>query len=195
MAYTEADFKSCKYNPLIKNFKEQYASLFKIIPKEYTGDKEALLRYVCLMYDPKSPLIKDSASIETRKRKAAQCSGFELNEDELEFLFELKDPCVIEVIDIFLRKHINERLAYMIFANEQTFYEYGKRLLQPVTDGGNGEKGLLSSITIKTKLSEDMDAINARLENDIQKLYMGDAQLQKAVAKVKFTPEAFANKN
>jgi hypothetical protein len=146
------------------------------------------------MYDPKSPLITDTASIDTRKRAAAQLAGFKMDEKQLELLFELKDEVVIEIIDIFLKEHINERLAYMIFANEQTFYEYGKRLLMPVKwDSEAKEKDLLSAITIKTKLSEDMANINMRLEKDIQKLYMDDTHLQKTITKKRFTPESYAN--
>lgn len=201
MDFTEKDFSRCRFNPLLRDFKQKYPHLFEIIPSEYEGDRETLLKYICLMYDPHSPLISYTADIETRKRVAAQYAGFNLNEEQLKSLFDLEDVSVIDTIDLFLRRHIHERLAYMVFANEQTFYEYGKRLLIPVKwDEASGilkkekEKDILSAITIKSKLSEDMSAINERLEADEKKLYGEDPQLLKAVMKRKFTPEAYAQK-
>ena len=195
MTFNEKDFSGCKHNPLVKDFRAKYAELFNIVPISYEGDKEKLLKYICLMYDPKSPLIPDTASIDTRKRIAAQYAGYKLDEVALAPIFDLSSKIVVDVIDIFLKEHINERLAYMIFGNEQTFFEYGKRLLQPVKwDDDAKEKDLLSAITIKTKLSEDMAAINTRIESDYRKLYQDDSQLQKAVTKKKFTPEAYASK-
>lgn len=193
--YTEKNFTGCTFNPLIKDFRERYENLFEIVPVDFVGDKEKLLKYICLMYDPKSPLITDTASIDTRKRNAAQYAGYAIDEKGLNEIFELTNKHVIEVIDVFLRRHINERLAYMIFGNEQTFFEYGKRLLQPVEwKEDSKEKDLLSAIAIKTKLSEDMAAINARIEADYKRLYNNDAHLEKVVTKRAFTPEGFAAK-
>lgn len=195
MSHNEREFQGCRYNPLSKDFNTKYQSLFSIVPAEYTGNHEKLLKYICLMYDPKSPLITDTASIDTRKKIAAQYAGIEINEYTEKAIFELEDEFVIEAIDAFLKEHIHERLFYMIMGNEQTFYEYGKRLLQPVTNTiGKGEKDLLQAIAIKSKLSEDMAAINLRLENDYRRLYQDDTQLQKAVSKKRFTPEAQASK-
>jgi len=193
MQYNEKDFSGCKYNPLTKDFAKKYSAVMECVSPEYEGDKEMLMRYVCLMYDYRSPLIRDTANVSTRQRIAAQYAGFKLNENELEQIFELTNPFVVTAVDIFLKNHIQERLAYMIFANEQTFYEYGKRLLQPVSSD-KGEKDLLSAIAIKTKLSEDMAAISLRIDNDYKRLYMDDSVLQKAVAANSFTPEFFAGK-
>lgn len=192
MTYTQSSFDNCKYNPLIKDFKTKYKELFKMVPDSFVGDSEKLLRYVCLMYDPKSPLIQDSASIEMRQRSAAQYAGYDLAEN-LESIFELSDLDIIDVIDTFLKVHIHERLWYMICVNERTFYEYGKRSFMPIKwDEGTKEQ---AAISIKTKLSEDMASINERIESDYRILYLDDIKLQKVVTKKRMTPESVSKLN
>lgn len=192
MNYSITDFEGCKYNPLSKDFKTKYKELFNIVPGSFIGDKDKLLKYICLMYDPKSPLIQDSASIETRQRIAAQYAGYDLSEDKMDSIFSLEDYSIIETIDKFLKEHIHERLWYMICVNEQTFYEYGKRLFKP-TNWDEATKEL-NAISIKSKLSEDMASINQRIESDYRLLYMEDSKLQKVATKKKFTPEGYSNK-
>jgi hypothetical protein len=79
----------------------------------------------------------------------------------------------------------------MICANEQTFFEYSKRMMKPVEEAGAKEKDLMSAIAIKSKLSEDMDAINNRLDSYYDKLY-GDADLKNKVQKVRISPESMS---
>jgi hypothetical protein len=49
----------------------------------------------------------------------------------------------------------------------------------------------MSAIAIKSKLSEDMDAINNRLDSYYDKLY-GDADLKNKVQKVRISPESMS---
>lgn len=196
MAYEKINFAGCKYNPLEKGFAAMYPELMQCVPEAYKGDGEKLVKYVCLMYDPASPLIRDTSSMEQRKKMAVMYAGYDMsNTAVIESLFELTDDTVVNVIDYFMKHEIKERLWYLIQGNEQTFYEYGKRLLQPVKwDTDAKEKDLLSAIAIKTKLSEDMTAILERLENDYRKLYADDAGLMKVATKKKFSPEERASR-
>jgi hypothetical protein len=79
----------------------------------------------------------------------------------------------------------------MICANEQTFFEYSRRMMKPVEEKDAKEKDLMSAIAIKSKLSEDMDAINNRLDSYYDKLY-GDNDLKNKVQKVKISPESMS---
>lgn len=196
MAYDKSDFVACKYNPLEKDFAAKYPTLMECIPEGYTGNGEQLVKYVCLMYDPASRLIRDTSTMEQRKRMAAMYAGYDLADTSaIESLFELTDEVVVAVIDYFMKHEVRERLWYLIQGNEQTFYEYGKRLMMPVKwDAEAKEKDLLSAISIKTKLSEDMANILERLENDYRKLYADDTNLMKATAKKKFSPEQQASR-
>lgn len=175
---------------------DKYPHLIRYVPEEYKGDAEKLLRYVCLVYDPQSKLIRDTSNYEVRKRTAAELAGYSaITKDDnnlIDELLEMKDEEVIHVVDLFLKMEIKERLWYMIQGNEQTFYEYGKRLVTPIK-WGNGinskEKDEMSAIAIKTKLSNDMAVILEQLEKDYNKFYADDTQLIKVIAKRRYSPE------
>lgn len=192
MAYTEQHFLACKYNPMIDGFAEKHPDLLSCVPDTYKGDKEKLMRYVCFLYDPNSPLVRDTSSFEQRQRIAAQYAGF--GDEDIQPIFDLSDNNVIEAIDNFIKNEVRERLWYMIQGNEFTFYEYGKRLLKPVIDDQAKEKDLLTAITIKTKISEDMAALDKRIGDDYKKLYADDINLIKAIDKKKSSPEGRATR-
>jgi len=190
MTFNKSDFTACKYNPLADGFEERAAHFIEAIKYK---DKVQLAKYIVLMYDPYSVLRRHYTSIESRQLMAAQLAGMDMAKDRVyitENVFALKSMEVIEAIDHFLKTEVKERLAYMIVANEQTFYEYGRRLMAPIDEEkAKGEKDFLSAIAIKTKLSEDMAAINERLEKDIAKFYEDDAKLIKVAAATRFRPE------
>jgi len=190
MEYRKKDFINCKYNPMEEAFD---TSVVELVPADYTGDPVKLMRYIILMYDPGSKLTRDTSNLEMRKNTAAVLAGYDLGMEEMEDIFELKDELVAEAIDRFLKFEIKERLWYLIQGNEQTFYEYGKRLLQPVK-WNDREKDMIAGISLKTKLSEDMAALNDRIENDYRKLYADDESLMKIVTKKKWSPEQQATK-
>ena len=80
----------------------------------------------------------------------------------------------------------------MITAREQTIYEYAERMLKPVDNKDmDKEKDLMSAIAIKSKLSEDMSRMNELLEQDYNKFFGDDAQLEEA-SKTRFTAESVA---
>jgi hypothetical protein len=81
----------------------------------------------------------------------------------------------------------------MIVSSEQTFYEYQQKLLRPVTDA-DGDKNLLQATQIKSKLMQDCDDINARLESYYRRFYGDDEVLiNKSEGFRRFTPEDIAN--
>lgn len=195
MTFKESDFTGCKYNPLSEDFEKSAGHFIEAIKYK---DKVQLAKYIVLMYDPYSILRRHYTSIDQRQMMASQLAGMDMVKDRTyitENVFGLKSMEVIEAIDYFLKNEVKERLAYMIVANEQTFYEYGRRLMAPIDEEkAKGEKDFLSAIAIKTKLSEDMAAINERLEKDIAKFYEDDAKLIKVAAAKKFRPEDHATR-
>ena len=79
----------------------------------------------------------------------------------------------------------------MIVSNEQTFYEYQQRLLEPVD--AEKDKDLLQALQIKSKLMEDCNNINERLDGYYRKLFGEDENVSRSVVKRKrLTPEQIA---
>jgi len=189
--YKYQDFTSCLFNPLEKNLLVKYPQLIVLLPK--CKDDEKVLRFIISMYDPNNPVVRENRDPLLRKKSCAVLAGFDLIKDEafLEEIFNYTNEEIVEKTDRFLKEFVHIRLWSMICANEQTFFEYSKRMMKPVEEAGAKEKDLMSAIAIKSKLSEDMDAINNRLDSYYDKLY-GDADLKNKVQKVRISPESMS---
>lgn len=177
------------FNPLEKNLVKTYPRLLPLAL--LCGSDENLLRYILLVYDPNSILTRDFRDLPMRQQTAAELAGFNLETDEalLSQLFTYQIEEVVAATDLFLKEYVHIRLWSMICANEQTFYEYAERLMLPITKiAGKADKDLLQATAIKSKLSEDMDAINNRLDGYYAKMYE-DSALKDKVQKVRITPE------
>jgi hypothetical protein len=189
--YKYQDFTSCLFNPLEKNLLVKYPQLIVLLPK--CKDDEKVLRFIISMYDPNNPVVRENRDPLLRKKSCAVLAGFDLIKDEvfLDEIFNYTNEEIVEKTDRFLKEFVHIRLWSMICANEQTFFEYSKRMMKPVEEAGAKEKDLMSAIAIKSKLSEDMDAINNRLDSYYDKLY-GDADLKNKVQKVRISPESMS---
>lgn len=189
--YKYQDFASCLFNPLEKNLLGKYPQLIVLLPK--CENDEKVLRFIISMYDPNNPVVRENRDPLLRKKSCATLAGFDLIKDEafLEEIFNYTNEEIVEKTDRFLKEFVHIRLWSMICANEQTFFEYSKRMMKPVEEAGAKEKDLMSAIAIKSKLSEDMDAINNRLDSYYDKLY-GDADLKNKVQKVRISPESMS---
>jgi hypothetical protein len=151
--------------------------------KEYKGqNKDKVIKYICYLYDPNSPLKEFFPDMSRRKEQAATLSGFDLEDnatkDIVGEMMSLKNKGVVAMIDEFLR-FVNSRTWSMIVSNEETFYEYQSKLLRSVT--AERDKDLLQALQIKGKIMEDLDNINERLEKYYLKLYAGDEDLVKTI--------------
>lgn len=177
------------FNPLEKDLYGRYPQLRELRPSCDNADK--VLKYILMMYDPHSPLVKDIRDLEMRKQTAAQLVGFDimLDDEFLDELFNYKNAEIVNKIDAFLKEYIEVRLWSMIVSNEETFYEYAGRMRQPIKIGLKGDKDELGAVAIKSKLSADMDEINDRLDKYYDKLY-ADPELKEVKMKPKITPES-----
>jgi hypothetical protein len=166
----------------------------ELIPsfKNYKGDfKDRIIKYICYLYDPNSPLKEFFPDMLRRKEQAAILSGFDLEDnrtkDIIEGVMSLKNKGVLSMIDEYLR-FVNSRTWSMIVSNEETFYEYQSKLLRSVE--AERDKDLLQALQIKGKIMEDLDNINERLEKYYLKLYAGDEDLVKTITTRRtITPE------
>jgi len=194
--YTEKQFLNCSFNPLEKN-------LFKANPKlkalfygkesKDADEWEKLVRYIIALYDPGSPLIKDNNDLTVRKQAAAQVAGFDvvLDNNYLLAIYTCDDEDFTEAAMMYLKLYGNTRLWTMIQANLQTFWEYSLRLMTPISRAEK-DKDLVSAVSMKSKMSEDLETINDRIERCMKKFYMGDNDLEDKAKIKRITPESIA---
>ena len=190
--YSQDSFKNCLFNPLAKNLTEKYPALIPLMPKGENGEK--ILRYILLLYDPKSPLIKDSRNIKTRKQEAARLVGFDLQKDTdfLDSLFAFKNKEAVAKTVLFLKEYIHNRTWSMIVSHEQTFYEYNERLMKPVEDDDKTkEKDVMATIVLKSKLVQDLKDIHSILKEYYKEIFEDD-DLREKVINNRISPETMA---
>ncbi len=178
MAYLEKDFKNCLFNPCVIDLFDEYPQLKELKDiSPYVSNK--LMKYIISVYDYKSPIVINNRELKIRKQLAAEFAGYDLMNDDLKPMFELSADHVIKAVDLFLKKFIHSRVWYMICCNENIFFEYGQRMLTPVSGKSEDgkpmtEKAITEAMVLKTKLSDDMATIDERLDAAYKRLYGGE---------------------
>lgn len=192
MSYTEKDFQRCVFNPLGKKrlTETDLTNILEGAPPEDIHRRESLLRYIVAMYDSASPLVKNEPDLVKRKVVAAQLS--EIKDDQFsEDLFANKIDYATRAMNEYMRLYGQNRLWAMIVSETQRFWEYNYRLMKPVD--GDRDKEILASLDVKTKLAEELDKMNDRLDSYYKRLYGEDQELMDASKAKKWTPEFIAN--
>jgi hypothetical protein len=196
MLYNKEDFRKCQFNPFEKNLFKAYPRLLELVADfeedALPAEKESILRYVIALYDPASPIVKDYPDLQDRKMAAAGVAELDIaDDDKIRVLFECSSDPVAQIILGFLKNFVQNRLWSMIISNEQAFWEYNLRMLTAIS--ADRDKDLMSAVAIKTKLSDDLEAINNRLERFLSNFYGDDSELKKKAQKRgHFTPEDMA---
>lgn len=200
MAYEDKDFKKCLFNPLKdKDISQKHIldGLWdrdvdeKVLARWDKENTERLVKYIIALYDPESPLLKEP-SLDTRRTEAALIAGFKLDDAFLEDeIYTCKDEFAVHAIAKYLQLRKSREFAGLI-ADEQTYWEFIKRLLEPISRADK-DKDMISALDIKTKLSAAKEEINARLTANWKKFFADDDDLMKqATNRNVFTPEAYA---
>lgn len=191
--FNKDDFNKMIFNPFnIKgSIKKKYPKLKMF--KTFDSANDSMIKYVLYMYDQNTPLKEQFPDLKIRKEQAAILSGFSLMKDneKLHDVFFFLSDQLVDMVDEFLRKQ-NNRIWSMIVSNEQTFFEYQTKLLSPVE--GDRDKDILQALQIKSKIMDDLNIINDRLDSYYMKLYGEDQELLKVIkADKRLTPEFIAN--
>tara|TARA_Y100001938_G_C8077066_1_gene426737 strand:- start:1281 stop:1871 length:591 start_codon:yes stop_codon:yes gene_type:complete len=189
--FSNDDFSKMLFNPYnVKgSIKKKYPKLQMF--QSFKNAEDKFIKYVLFLYDANTPLKEHYPDLKIRKEQAASMSGFELEDESLQSIFFFTDSKILLMVDEFLKKQ-NNRVWSMIVSNEQTFFEYQTKLLRPVD--GDKDKDILQALQIKSKIMDDLNTINDRLESYYLKLYgEDDILLNKIKADKRLTPEFIAN--
>lgn len=191
--FNKEDFDKMIFNPfkVKRPLKKAFPKMKMFKSFELADDQ--MIAYVLYMYDQNTPLKEQFPDLKIRKEQAAILSGYSLTKDDkfLHDLFFFISEKLVQMVDEFLRKQ-NNRIWSMIVSNEQTFFEYQTKLLSPVE--GDRDKDILQALQIKSKIMDDLNTINDRLDSYYMKLYGEDQELLKVIkADKRLTPEFIAN--
>lgn len=141
--------------------------------------KDQLLRYICLLYDRKTPLTKNDNPV-SRKMEAAQLAGFKwdeqgaLSQDVAEMMYG-KNSDVNNMIIRFARLQHNTKFSALITGTEA----YYNKLVNILNARGSSSKGTAEVEKIKGELwkqsremEEDLSKISLELLNGDNSPYL-----------------------
>jgi hypothetical protein len=176
-------------------------------------DRNKIVRYVILAYDPGSPFVEEyAANLTGRKAAAADEAGFERNKttglfgDDVVKIMNLEDEKVNEMIFCYFLKIINNQTWTLIITHEQVFSEYTRLLMEPVNyssytknsdEAGEpagekvmkDDKKLLEAANMKSKLREECKSIATDLKGFYKELFGENEDLKEKVIAKPVRPE------
>lgn len=197
--YKPEDFNSCLFNPLVKKeMLKAYPKLQEILPPD-SGTLPSLdnvLRYICMLYDPKSPLITGERDLNYRKTVAADLAGFDEDKDAefLDRLFESKKEWVVGMTMKYLLRFIKQRKWAYIAAVENKYWEKIARLNQPIQKADK-ESDELRAYQIVDSITDSAYKDLSRLDTLYSEFFGDDEELSKTAQNIRITPEMIATGN
>lgn len=192
--FTESDFKNLTFNI----HKAKSGTLPTSIPdmkvlntwwNTNRNDKDKVIRYIVLLYDRSSPLVRRFSNLDTRKREAAMLAGFNPEDPSLKSYKDFQDQEFADMVVEFLI-YQNNYTWTMLVSNEQTFYEFQKTLLQESSMIRN-DKDKINAIASKSKLMEESDKIVERINAYYKQIFVDD-KLVESAKRVASSPEEMA---
>lgn len=183
MSYKKNQFDGCSFNPMTEGkMIDEYTNLLHV----FTTNNDNIIRYVIMLYDPKSPLISNENDPEVRRRIAGELSSLVIQDKLLEII---QESC-IEYLQF-----INSKQWAAICALEYRFWEAISIIMQPIKNGTDKEQ--LEAAQKKNVLSESIDDGIKKLDNYYKSMAGGDKELENKLVTTKkikrFTPERIGN--
>lgn len=199
MTYTEDHFSACMFNPLIPtNMLKTYPRLGEIVDHDWFRDTEtdkgvsedemdAIVRYMVLVYDPKSRLVTDERDLNYRKGTAANMAGMnEFGEQFTEQIYTFTHRFFTELAVRFLMRFVKSKEWTAIVVVEACFWESTKKLLEPIS--GDNSKQELEAVQKKSVIKDEIDKDILRLEK-YYKDFFGEDEAFELRAKKNMKPE------
>ena len=180
MSYTYDQFNACIFNPLTKEkMLQAYPALKEIVQPEWEQESiDAILRFVVICYDSKSPVVATERDYTRKKVISYELAGIK-NMDE--------DSDIIAALTIqYLIKFIRQKEYAALCAFEYKFYENISELMTPVKGDTNAER--LEAAKKKSVISEEI-ILDIKRIDDLWLQVLGEKDLVEIVKRKNFKPE------
>lgn len=182
------------FNPLTEE-QIRWASplLWEIIKPEWEEDEnlEPIVRYVIMVYDPRSPLVINERDLNQRKGLAGDLAHIPEDAAIRECIFNCSYAFISELIIAYMQRFVKTKEWAAICAFEATYWEGIRELILPIE--GDNSKQKLESVQKKSAIKEALLTDISRLETLYKSFTGNDDELLKR-AKTRLTPEAIAMK-
>jgi len=189
MIYKQADFNNCQFNPLVKDpLLSMFPRLTEIIDPEWRDEHlDSILRYMIMVYDPKSPLVFNERDLNYRKGIAVELSR--LDEEVSEAVINSTHKYSLNLIVKYLIRFARSKEWAAICAFESSYNESIKEVMEPISGKNSREK--LDSVQKKAVIKQEIIEDIKRLDMLYRTFFGEDEELQKN--KKRLTPEMIAS--
>jgi hypothetical protein len=184
--YTDKRFGSLTFNPVIDEpMLEAYPKLHEIVDPMWLDDEfiDQLLRYIILLYDPASPLIREESDLNHRRAIAIEVANID-NTDLIDQLNEYIHPFISELAYNYLKRFGKSKEFAILIALEFKFWEAIKMTMTPIY--GDNSKQQLEGIQKKQLVASELDKDIKGIET-YRKAFFGE-ELYEVVKKKKLYP-------
>ncbi len=191
--YNPTDFDKCIISPFLKGLLSKNRVFKDFVPEPpapTNPDEEAkpyevqeienIIRYIIMIHDPESPLVKREKDLNRRKEIAAHLAGLPTNEEYLKTVYSCEHPLVVPLTMCYLQKFTKSMEWAAMVAFEHSFWEGVNKIMSP-----------LESVEKKSRYKEEIDKDIERLEVYRKNFYADDEELGHQV-KIRMTPERAA---
>lgn len=181
MAYDRQNFSGCQFNPLVKDkMLKAYPRLNEIINAEWMDTSlDAILRYIVMVYDPGSVLIKSEKDLNVRKGLAAELAGLPVDDAIfMESIYKFSHEYAASLTIRYLQRFAKNMEFAAIVIVENCFWESAKKLLDPIL--GKDSKAELEAVQKKSAIKDELDKDIARLQKYYKSFFGEDEDLESA---------------
>lgn len=170
---------------------ENYPQLTEIVLPEWLDENtDAILRYLIMVYDPKSPVVNNERDLNYRKGIAAQLVGLE-DEELCGAIYNSTHPYSADLIVRYLIRFVRSKEWAAICAFETAYTESIKEVIEPIS--GKSSKERLDSVQKKAAVKEEIIKDIERLDK-LYKVFFGEDEELQSKGKRRLTPEMIANR-
>lgn len=195
MIYKKKDFANCQFNPLADQpILTEYPKFNEIILPEWVDEPQLdnIIRYVIMVYDPKSILVYNERDLNYRKGIAAELASFDLADEEfMATIYNSSHAFIAELILKFLMRFAKSKEWAALCAFEFAFWESIQMILEPISGKNNKEE--LDAVQKKATIKDELDKDIRRLESYF-KAFCGEDNDLLDKARKRITPEMIADR-
>jgi hypothetical protein len=191
MIYKKEAFNSCHFNPMIgEAMFTAYPKLTEIIDLDWLDEHlDSILRYMIMVYDPKSPLVFNERDLTYRKGIAIELAKFN-DETIIEAVLNSTHKYSPELIIKYLTRFARSKEWAAICAFESSYWESIKEVIEPISGKNSREK--LDSVQKKAVIKQESIEDIKRLDMLYRTFFGEDEELMNK-NKRRLTPEMIAN--
>jgi hypothetical protein len=193
--YKKEDFSKCAFNPLEdESMLKANPKLATIIEMAWLRDNhiEKIIKYVIMVFDPKSPLTAISSLKERKIMAAGICGIDKISKDiSVQILNNSYGDILPNLIIKYLINFPRSRDWAILCVIENKFWETIGLLLKPLEEVSD-KKDLLKSSESKTKVLESLKTDQSDIDYYYKLIFGDDEEIEKLVKRTAISPQSIA---